>query len=177
MTRILVLWFTCSVFYYWNLFFLSSVTEFFNSVIFSPMASVSKCGTFHVLFFFWCHIDVSLCLSKVHESGISVRVSTAVAEHHDQQHLGKERVYFILMHSPSFREVRTGTQGRSLGGSGWCRAVKECYLQVCSWRLAHPCFSIAPRTTCPGMVPPTSITKKMHHCLAYRSSWWWHFFS
>lgn len=55
---------------------------------------------------------------KVHpEEYVCARIYIAVINYHDPNKLGEERVYFFLQfsgHSPSMREVWTGTQCKSL---------------------------------------------------------------
>ena len=64
---------------------------------------------------------------------------------------GEERVYSAYTSTLLFvtKEVRTGTQAGQEAGAD-AEAMEGCYLLAC---LA--CFLIEPRTTSPGMIPPT----------------------
>ena len=90
----------------------------------------------------------------------SVRVSVAESKHHDQKQPGEEVVCFSLLfsgHTPSLREVRAGTQGRSLEAAAEAEGMKECCLLACSswlaW-LAWPAFLYTLCYTCAGVEPP-----------------------
>ena len=85
-----------------------------------------------------------------------------------------------LDHSLSMEEVRAETQaGLEPGGRSWCSGHGEELLTDLLPMACSACFLIEPRTTSPGMAPPTrgwtclhqSITKKMPY------SWilWRHF--
>jgi hypothetical protein len=59
-------------------------------------------------------------------------------------------IQLILTHCCSApKEVRTGTQAGQEAGAD-AEAMEGCYLLACS-----ACFFIEPRTTSPGMAPPT----------------------
>lgn len=76
---------------------------------------------------------------------VSVRVSMAATEHHEQKQLEEERAYF----SPPFHTtVRAGTGDRNLEVCTEAGTMEECCLLACSWWLAQPAFlgSIEPST-------------------------------
>ena len=68
-----------------------------------------------------------------------------------KKQVGEERVYSAYTSILLFitKEIRTGTQvGQEAGADA--EAMKGCYLLACS-----ACFFVEPRTTSPGMAPPT----------------------
>jgi hypothetical protein len=73
-------------------------------------------------------------------------------KHHDQEPNWGGKGLFSL-HFPhccsSPEEVRTGTQAGQEAGAD-AEAMEGCYLLACS-----ACFLIEPKTTSPGMAPPT----------------------
>jgi hypothetical protein len=85
-------------------------------------------------------------------------------------------------HSPSLREVRTGTQGSNLGTRIVAEAIEECCLLACSSRLTQPAFIIHTQDHLTVVAPPTvgwavphqSFITKKPHGLVYRSVWWRH---
>jgi hypothetical protein len=109
-----------------------------------------------------------------------IRDSTAVVKHQDQQASWEERVNsaYTSLALPS-KEARTGTQGRILESGADTRAKEGHSLLPCILVDGSACFLTEPRTTSPGMAPPTkgwalphwSLTEKMPY------SWisWWHF--
>ena len=75
-----------------------------------------------------------------------------------KSNLGGEDLFNLTFpgNSPLLKEVRAGTQtGQECEGRSWCRGhggvlPTDLLLMVCS-----VCFLTEPRTTSPGMVPPT----------------------
>jgi hypothetical protein len=57
-------------------------------------------------------------------------------------------------HNLSLREVRAGTQGRTLQAGTDTEAVEKCGLLTCSLWLSQPAF-LPPKTTCLGGTPST----------------------
>ena len=76
-----------------------------------------------------------------------------------KKQVGEERVYsaytFMLLFIS--KEVRTGTQAGQEAGAG-AEAMEECYLLACS-----ACSLIEPKTTIPGMAPPTMGPPTLDH--------------
>jgi hypothetical protein len=96
-------------------------------------------------------------------------------KHYNQKQLGEERV--ILLTLPYISSLSTAVKtGTSTGAD--TETMKEYHFLACS-----ACSLIEPRTTSPGMAPPTmgwalthiSIIKKMPYRLAYSLIVWRHF--
>jgi hypothetical protein len=76
------------------------------------------------------------------------------------------------------KEVRTGTHtGQELGGRSWCRGHGRVLLTGLLPLACSACFLIEPRTTSPGLAPPTMgwalpswslIKKTPYSCISWR---------
>jgi hypothetical protein len=82
------------------------------------------------------------------------------------------------------KELGAGTQaGQGPGGRSWCGGHGRVLLTVLLLMACSAYFHIDPRTTSPGMAPPTmhwalphqSLIKKNASRLAYSPIWWRHF--
>lgn len=74
-------------------------------------------------------------------SGILLlRVSILVIKHHDQEQVGKERVYFIFLVVYYQGKVRPETQRWNLEAGTEIKVREECCLLACSSSLALVCF-------------------------------------
>lgn len=66
------------------------------------------------------------------------------------------RVYVHLQlpgYNPALREIRAGTQSRSLEGGTEAEAKKESYSLAHFLAFVQLTFMLQPRTTCQGMIP------------------------
>ena len=75
-------------------------------------------------------------------------------QHHDQKQAEKDRLTHPP-HSPSSKEVRTGTQAGQKTGGRNLGAIKRVLLIGLLLMACLACFLTEPRTTSLGMVPPT----------------------
>lgn len=97
---------------------------------------------------------------------ISVRVPTALINHHDQKQLGEERVSFT---SRPVRSPSSGKSGQDLEAGPDAQASEECCLLSCSPGLAQTAFFTV-RITHPGVaqlavglgLSQSSIKKTFH---------------
>jgi hypothetical protein len=73
-----------------------------------------------------------------------------------KKQVGEERVYSAYTSMLLFitKEVRTGTQAGQEAGAD-SEAMEGCYLLAYSPWLCSACSLIEPKTTSPGMAPPT----------------------
>jgi hypothetical protein len=110
-------------------------------------------------------------------ANILVGVSSAVMMHHDQKQAGEEGASTLPDHCKSLKEVRTWSQTeQEPGGRSWCSGHGGVLLLSVVYSV---CFLTEPRTTRPGMAPPTmewvlsyqSLVKKTPYSLIL----WWHF--
>ena len=68
--------------------------------------------------------------------------------------------------NPSPRKSRTGTQtGQEPRGRSWCRSREGVLLTGLLLMACSACFLTEPRTTCPGMTPPTMDWALLHQSL------------
>jgi hypothetical protein len=86
--------------------------------------------------------------------GVLDRVSIAAMKHHNQEaSWGGKDLFSLHFHTAVHHRRKSGlelTQGRGLEAGADAEAMEWCW--VCS-----SCFLIEPRTTCPGMAPPTMV--------------------
>jgi len=111
---------------------------------------------------------------------VLVRVCISAQNIMTKKQVGEERVYSFPHCCSSPKEVRAGTHsGQELGSRSWCRGHGGMLLTGLLPLACSAYFLIEPRTTSPGMAPPTmgwtlphwSLIKKMPY------SWisWRHF--
>ena len=82
--------------------------------------------------------------------------------HHDQEASWEGKGLFsVYLHIAVHHQRKSGlelTQGRSLEAGADAEAMERCPLLACS-----ACFLIEPRTTSPGMAPPTMGPPTLDH--------------
>ena len=74
----------------------------------------------------------------------------AMVKHHDQSNLGRKGLFHHIAHHPEKTE-------QDPGGRSWCRGHGGVLLIGLLPMACSACFVIEPRTTSPGMAPPTVV--------------------
>lgn len=124
-----------------------------------------------------------------HDNQQCLRVSTAVIKDHDQEQVGKERMYFSFqfhctVHYSGSSQMELKTRRRPWDRS-WCRGHAGVMSSSLLLMECLVCLLIAPRTTscvCVGglltvsrVLPHKLLIKKMHYRFAHRPVWWSYF--
>jgi len=118
---------------------------------------------------------------------VFVMASITVMKRHDQKQLGEES-FSLPLSQHIYLQRESGQELKEIkepGGGSWCRGHGGALLTDLLPMACSACFLIQPRTTSPGMAPPTmggalsyqSLIKKVPYRFAYKSlSFRRHFF-
>jgi hypothetical protein len=119
---------------------------------------------------------------------VHLRVTIAVTKPQDPRQPERRQDYFLPFQVTGHHWGKSGQelkQGRNLEAETDSKAMEPGSLLACSPWLVQPAFFTEPKTTSPGLSPPTvirvllhqSTINKMHNRFAYSPVWWGHFLS